>query len=183
MKKLILSFTTLVLLAFIAVAPKAAEAQWVGYFSNGAFCLGPEIGLPLGYVNSGGILLGAHGEVAVTRAGTLGDGRLAIAFGLDYWGVSAGDYSITILPIRAIANYHFALSSKEWDPYVGIGLGLAIVSYSGTNIPTGGSSTPIFVTVDGGVRYWFSPTLALRGELGLGYASEFLNIGLDFELN
>jgi hypothetical protein len=182
MKKQILSFATLLLLAILAVAPKAAEAQWVGYFSNGAFCLGPEIALPLGFAG-GGVLIGANGEVAVTRGGTLGSGRLAIAFGLDYWGASSGGVNVAIIPIHGLVNYHFAIAdTKEWDPYVGIGLGYAIVSVSGT-AGNGTAASGVFVDIDAGARYWFSPTVAARAQFSLGYLAEYLALGVDFELN
>jgi hypothetical protein len=178
MKKHLLLLTLAALLGLTALIPSRASAQFV----NGSLYLGPELGLGLGY--GGGVVLGGMVESAITNPGTVGSGRLAIAGRIDFYSWSDGYYSYSYIPIGIYCDYHFALDDTRWDPFVGLGLGYVIVSasYSGpsdNNYNYGYGST-VFLAAQAGVRYFVSPSVAIRAELGLGYLP--LGVGVDFKI-
>ncbi len=179
MKKHLLFLAAATLLAFAVLMPSRASAQ----FTNGSIYLGPELGLGLGY--GGGIVLGGMIESPITNPGTVGSGRLAIAARIDYYSYSVPDFSYSWIPIGVYCDYHFVINDPKWDLFAGLGLGYVIVSesYSGPdaglfNYAYGGST--VFIAVQVGARYFFSPNMALRAEWGLGYLP--LGIGIDFKI-
>jgi hypothetical protein len=177
MKKLrTLSFLSALTLSALLMAPVASRAQ----FTNGSVFLGPELGLGLGY--GGGIVIGGMIESPITNPGTVGSGRLAIAGRLDYWSWSDGFYSYSYIPLAAYCDYHFALNDPRWDLFAGIGLGYVIVnaSYSGDLSANYGYNSGVFLAAQAGMRYFFSPNIDFRAELGIGYMP--LGVGVDFRL-
>ncbi len=160
----------------LLLSPQTGSAQFV----NGKVFLGPSIGLSV--VGSQPVF-GAYFETPVTQPGKLGPGILGVAGRLDYWSWSSGFDSWTWITIAAIANYHFALEDKTWDPFVGVGLGYEHISWSYAGSTFGyGNLYPggIFFTVQAGARYFISPNFALRALLGIGIS--YIDVGVDFGL-
>jgi len=177
MKKLhTVSFLSALSLAALLLTPVTSRAQ----FTNGSVYLGPELGLGFGY--GGGVVFGGEIEAPITNPGTVGSGRLAIAGRFDYWGWSDGLYSYSFIPITAYCKYHFVINDPNWDIFAGLGVGFAVVSFSYSGEGSGSSGYGgVFITLDGGVRYFVSPNVAIRGELSLlGYLP--LAFGVDFKL-
>jgi hypothetical protein len=178
MKTRLTSVLAAVIVSFSTLLASNANAQ----FTNGSLYLGPELGLGLGY--GGGVVLGAMIESPITNPGTVGPGRLAIAGRLDYYSWSDGYFSYSYIPIGIYCDYHFAVNDTRWDPFIGLGLGYVIVSasYSG---PSGypynyGYGSTVFLAAQVGARYFVSPNVAIRAELGLGYLP--LGLGVDFRI-
>ncbi len=177
MKKHVLFLTAAALMGAAVLFPSRASAQ----FTNGSDYIGPELGLGLGY--GGGVVIGGMFEAPITHPGTVGSGRLAIAGRLDYYSWSDGYYSYSFIPIGVYCDYHFAMADPKWDLFLGLGLGYVIVnaSYSGDlNGYSYGYNSNVFVTGQAGFRYFFSPNMAIRAEIGLGYLP--LGVGLDFRI-
>jgi hypothetical protein len=190
MKKHLLLYAAASLLGATALLPSRASAQ----FTNGSNYIGPELGLGIGFGN--GVMIGGMFETPITNPGTVGPGRLAIAARIDYWSWSDNaysDYSYTYsyIPIGVLCDYHFVLLDpkgiqSKWDPFIGIGLGYVIVSssYSGPAIgdgfnPSSSYGSGLFFTGQVGVRYFFSPSMAIRAVYGLDYLP--FCVGFDFK--
>ena len=104
----------------------------------------------------------------------------------DYGTYLGTDWSWTYryILIGARGEYHFLENSENLDAYGGITVGYAIVSVSE---PTGwngyGYSAGTSYAVFGfhvGARYYFSPTIAVFGELGYGVG--YITAGVAFKL-
>jgi len=116
-------------------------------------------------------------------------GLVGIGGLLRYWGYSEsyfdGQWKYSNILIGAQGNYHFVVSNNKIDPYVGLVLAYdaGSVSWSG---PGGNYSTPayggLWLAVQGGMRYWVSPTIAITGRIGFGTLSySGLDFGVDFK--
>ena len=178
MKKSLLALLTLGILSVSLLRPSTANAQ----FTNNAFYIGPE--LALAGIGSSGVAFGAFGEVPITHPGSVGSGRLAIALRLDFWTFNDVYYNYTFIPVGVYLDYHFALDDRKFDPFIGLGLGYLILNESYTGPSDGkfsvGYNSGIYVTGQVGARYWFSPNVAGRAELGFGHS--FIGAGVDFKL-
>ena len=171
----------ILLSAFLVVlflSPRLSSAQ----FSNGKMVIGPHIGLAIG----SSLALGANFEVGITEPGKLGPGFLGISGRIDYWSYSLDTYdSYKWITVGAFCNYHLPVDDKKWDLFAGLGLAYQNVSwsYSGPSIFGLNSSygSGIIPAGNAGARYFLSPALALRAQLGFGL--EFLVVGVDFALN
>lgn len=101
---------------------------------------------------------------------------------------SWGKWSYSYIVIAATGNYHFLETSKNLDAYAGIGLGYTIVSSSYTskagyenynwNWSAGGSYFGYDFHV--GARYYFTPKLAVMGELGYGFG--IFRVGISYKI-
>ena len=167
--------------AFVAVTWQSASAQTRGapIFGVGYTDIGPVIGL--GNLGEASVSFGGRFERGIKALPTLGNGMLGIQVGAQYYSWSSGGYSIRWIPIGVTANYHFKLDEPKIDPFAGLGLGYTSVScsFSGTGSCSAYDSE-IYLIARAGVRYFFSPSMALYGDVGAGGAT--LNVGLMFKL-
>jgi len=145
---------------------------------------GPAIGLT--FLGST-ISFGGNYEygLSVDEIGLDAPGKLGLGGIIRYWSYDEGFWSYTDLVIAAQANYHFELKNNKIDPYLGLVLGYDVGSWDWTGPFANRYDTSYGGFIFGaaaGVRYWFSPTMAVNGRLGAG--SNFgstLDIGLDFK--
>lgn len=171
-----------IMILFILSAP--AQAQ----FETDRSYIGAHIGLG-SYESS--ISFGGDFEYAMTAPGEAGPGRIGIGGTVDYWSWSGNDgnnyyWSYSWVPIGLYGAYHFVIPNKRWDLFAGLGLGYIIVNAS-WHRPDGGTieTTPtygshIYWSGVAGVRYFFSPSLALHSRLGWG--ASVLSVGLNLTL-
>ena len=180
----------LVLVACVATSAQAAAAQAKGA-SAPAFGVGyTDFGavLGLGGIGSASASFGGRFEHAIKPLPGMGNGILGIQAAFDYYSWSAGftgySWSYKYIPVGVTANYHFKLDEPKIDPFVGLGLGYNIISCSvasGTFNGDCGYSSGIYVIARAGARYFFSPNMALYGDVGAGGAT--LNLGVTFKLH
>jgi len=163
----------------------ALAAMMVAFFATKASAqfekdknyLGARIGL--GFIGSG-VSLGADYERGITNPGEVGPGRIGIGGTIDYWGWSDVYWSYSWIPIAAMGYYHLDLENKNLDLFGGLGLGYEIVSISDkvSGFSYGGSySSGVYFTGQLGIRYFFSPNLAVQGRLGFN----ILSAGVDYK--
>ena len=165
-----------VVIAFLTVAPQTISAQFV----NGKVYLGPHIGLS---AIGSSPTFGANFEAPITQPGKAGPGIIGISARADYWSWSYSDVDkFTWITLAVYANYHFALEDKTWDPFLGLGLGYENVSWSYSGVGSGNNIYPsaVFFSLEGGVRYFFSPNFALRALVGFGIT--YVVVGVDWAL-
>ena len=98
----------------------------------------------------------------------LGIGRIGVGGGLAqtfYHDAFTKSYSRTSLIGRAA--YHFEFDNEKMDVYAGVGLSFHL--FSGYKQ----SFTPVarYHYIFGGIRYYFTESIGVYGELGLGIAS------------
>ena len=176
-------------LAGIVTSARIAGAQSKGgtpIFTTGYTDIGAVVGL--GGLNGASASFGGRFEHAIKPLPSLGNGMLGIQAAAEYYSWSASyvgyGWSYKYIPVGVTANYHFKLDEPKLDPFVGLGLGYNIVSCSGTgafgNIGCGYSSG-IYAIARAGARYFFSPKMAVYGDVGAGGAT--LNVGVMFKLN
>ena len=141
----------------------------------------------MGYTDIGPVVgLGSLGDASVSVGGrfergfkAIGDsGVLGIGVGVDWYGYSTvfGDFSY--IPVSATANYHFRLSNRKLDPFVGLGLGYYIVNFPDCNGCTYNSG--LYFVGHAGIRYFIAPKLALYADAGAGAAT--LHVGVMFKV-
>ncbi len=151
-------------------------------FTKGEMLLGPHIGLAaFGSAPS----FGANFEEGIMNPGEVGPGSIGISGRVDYFSFSDVDWRYTWIAVGVFANYHFQMSDKAWDPFVGLGLGYENVSesWAGEGLSynyNGGWNSGLYLAGDAGIRYFFSPSMAARAQLGFGIT--YLVVGLDFRL-
>jgi len=117
-------------------------------------------------------------------------GKVGIGGLLRYWGYNekfiGGEWSYTNILIGAQGNYHFEIKGNErLDPYAGL-----VFAYDGGSVsyegPAGNYPTPshggFWLGLQGGIRYFIKPDLALTGRVGFGTLSYgALEVGVDFK--
>ncbi len=174
--RLLFSLSVFVVLGLFSAT---ANAQ----YTAGSNYLGPSVGFAfLGSTPDFGVSY-EYG-LNIQNFGLVGIGGL-----FRYWGYSEGyfdgQWKYTNVLIGAQGNYHFVITGSKFDPYVGLVLAYdaGSVSWSG---PYGNYATPTYggmwLALQGGARYWVSPTIAITGRLGfgtLGYSG--LDFGVDFK--
>jgi outer membrane protein W len=175
-------------IACVAVTATTAAAQAKGgsaIFTTGYTDIGPTVGL--GGLNGASASFGGRFEHAIKPLPDLGNGMLGIQVAAEYYSWSSNfvgyGWSYKYIPIGVTANYHFKLDEPKIDPFVGLGLGYNIVSCSltGTINTDCGYNSGIYFIGRAGARYFFSPSMALYGDVGAGGAT--LNVGLMFKLH
>ncbi len=171
-------FRALMALAWLFVAPLAAQAQ----FETGKAYIGPHIGVG-SYESS--ISYGGDFEYAATQPGEAGSGRIGIGATIDYWswgGGTTSSWSYSWVPVGIFSAYHFNLSNRKVDLYAGLGLGYTVVNakWQGEGSAPNSSSytSGIYLNLVGGVRYFFSPNFAANARVGLG--ASVLSVGMNF---
>jgi hypothetical protein len=179
-----------VAIACVATTATVASAQTkagTASFGVGYTDIGAVVGL--GGVGSASASFGGRFEHAIKPLPDLGNGILGIQAAFDYYSWSSSfvgySWSYKYIPVGVTANYHFKLNDQpKIDPFVGAGLGYNIVncSFSGTGISNAcGYSSGIYFIGRAGARYFFSPKMAVYGDVGAGGAT--LNLGVTFKLN
>lgn len=154
-------------------------------YEVGKHYAGPSLGLS--FLGST-IQLGLNYEYAfvIKDFGTVGAGGI-----FRYWSYSTGFYdgswSYTNILIGGQFNYHFKIDNKKFDPWAG-----AVLAYDAGSVDLKGSQHNVFYAepshgglwlgLQGGARYWISPTLALTGRVAFGSLSYgALELGVDFK--
>ncbi|HEX9105741.1 MAG TPA: hypothetical protein VF832_00900, partial [Longimicrobiales bacterium] len=129
----------------------------------------------LGGIN-GSLALGGELEHALARLPALGNGTLGLSAQAFYYHYAPfPGMGVTAIPLGAAANYHFGLSERRLDPFLGLGVGYTRVSVSGSGLTvTEGSG--VFFWGRAGLRYFVKPGVALHADAGLGTAT--LNVGV-----
>jgi hypothetical protein len=136
----------------------------------------------------GTLSLGASGEKLVTEPGRVGPGAISVGASVDayrYGGSYAGlgEWNVTVVPVGGFANYHIALDDRRFDPYVGLGLGYAVVQASartaGGGVASVGRASGVYSFGHLGARYFVSPRLAVQAQTGWGLGS--LSVGVSWK--
>lgn len=162
----------------------ALSQQALAQFETGKSYIGPHIGLG---TYGGSVSFGGDFEHALTKPGEMGSGRVGIGATVDYWSWNSGsgDYywSYSWIPVGVFGAYHFDLSNRNIDPYVGLGLGYYIVNstwHGADEIErtSASYSSTVYWNVVAGIRYFFTPNLAAQARLGLG--ASWLSVGMNF---
>jgi hypothetical protein len=159
------------------------------YFVAGKSYLGPSVGLS--FLGSA-LQYGVNYEYGMKME----FGMVGIGGVFRYWGYSedfgyyggAGKWKYTNILIGAQGNYHFKMDpGSKIDPWVGVVLGYDASSVKwdgpGGNTFSSPTSGGLVLNAQGGARYWFSPTMAVRASIGYGSMSYgALDLGIDFTL-
>lgn len=175
--------TAAALAAFFAV-PAYAQIETDGTY------LGPHVGLG-SYGN--GFSIGADCEYVLTKPDEAGPGMIGLGGTVDYWSWSSGTegdeyyWTYSWIPLGVYGAYHFVLSNRKWDLFAGFGIGYVIVNSSWQRRSGGGVvtdypaySSSAYWNAVAGLRYFFSPGLAIQARLGLGAA--LLSTGINVKL-
>ena len=174
-------FRTLTAAALVAALPFAsASAQDSQIFKKGYSDIGAVIGL--GNLGDASISVGGRFEKAIKDLPDLANGTLGIGVSADIYSYSNQNVTVRYIPIGATANYHFNLENKKIVPFVGLGLGLEILSCdsklaSGVDLCDDGS---LYFIGRAGGRYFFSDRSSFYADIGAGAAT--VNVGLTFRI-
>lgn len=150
-------------------------------FEPGHLFVGPRTWLGI----NGTASIGGQAEIAVSKPGQYGPGVLAVGASADVYHYSESyafvDWSMTVVPIGGYVNYHVPLSDKRIDPYVGAGLGFAMVSASVRSSlddysASSGRASGVFSFGQVGARYFFKPNLAVQAQTGWGFGGMSLGV-------
>lgn len=124
--------------------------------------------------------LGASGERVIVGPGQLGPGSLGVGASVDAYHYSANyagvaEWSENVVPLTAFAAYHLTFRDlPRLDPYVGVGLGYAVVSVHASTVDgetAGATGGGVFSTGQLGARWYFTPTLAVHAQTSFGLGS------------
>ncbi|MFH1194867.1 MAG: outer membrane beta-barrel protein [bacterium] len=176
-------FTFMALLVFVSlfVFPSNNNAQ----FLDGKSYIGPSIGF---YFDSSTPIFGANYEYGMNVKDL---GLLGIGASFRYWSYGSDwfndEISYTYIMIGGNCNYHFKLDNNKVDPFIGIGLAYINGSWDYDGPEGYGWSDPdvggFFMGLNGGLRYFLSPNLALVARFGFGSLSYgAFDLGVDFKL-
>ena len=167
---------TAVLLGTLNGGVKAQEGFGLGYSDVGVV-------VGLGGIGDASLSLGGRFEKAIKALPEMGNGTLGIMVSADWWhytnDILGTNYGWTYFPISGTANYHFRVEGGKWDPFLGAGLGIWIVSVP--NCPGCSGSSGVYLVGRAGVRYFLAPTMALYADVGAGAAA--LDVGATFKLS
>lgn len=172
------------IISFIILLPAVSMAQ----FETGKNYLGPSLGLSfLGSTPQFG--LNYEYGMEMKNFGNVGIGGI-----MRYWSYSNdfdfGQWSYTNFLIGAQGNYHFKIDNPKFDIWAGLVLAYdaGSVKYKNTrNLVNYNYVSPsyggVWLSLQGGVRYWVSNTFAVTGRLGFGTLSySALEFGVDWKL-
>lgn len=159
-----------------AVAQAAPDGFVVGHADAG-----PILGL--GGLGGADFAIGGRYEVGIKQLPDLGNGVLGIQGAVDYYNADYsflnGD-SFTYIPISVVANYHFQLKNRKFDPFLGLGLGYLYARYDCGTFCGSASTGGVYLVGRLGMRYFMRPKMAFYADVGAGAAS--LDVGLVFKL-
>ncbi len=173
-RNIFITCLSLIALSFLAPRAHAQFAYQGNYF-------GPHIGLSA--VGSA-LTLGLDYEHGITTVGQAGPGMIGIGGLFDYYSYGdAGLYgSWTYIDFGVSGSYHFVLSDKKWDPFLGLVLGYEVASWKWNNGYNNYISSPSAggFTLGGtaGIRYFFSRNWAAEARVGFGFY--ILALGVDY---
>jgi hypothetical protein len=168
------------LAAVVSILPSKAQAQ----LPKGYTDIGVVAGL--GNIGDAGIAPGLRFERIIKDLPEFGGGTLGIGVGVGYYSWSdrfgGSEWNVSYLPISATGNYHFKLTNKKLDAFVGLGLGYQVVNcdfdgFGGVDLCD--NSAVYFVGRAGG-RYFLKENLAAYADVGAGDAT--INVGVTFKL-
>ncbi len=136
---------------------------------------------------SGTLSVGASGEVLVAERGRFGPGAVGVGAAVDAYrygqNFGVGEWNVTVIPVGGFANYHIPLADRRFDPYVGLGLGYAVVRASATVLgeqTTGfARSSGVFTFGHLGARYFVKPRLAVQAQTGWGLGA--MSVGVSWK--
>lgn len=172
------------LIACVALfALVAMQYNAMAQFETGKFYVGPHIGL--GSVG-GTVSFGGDAEYGITKPGEVGSGRIGIGATVDYWKWNYSSYwSYSYIPIGVFGAYHFDLTDRKIDPYLGLGLGYYVVNSTwegadGIEHTSSSYSSSTYWNLVAGIRYFFTPNFAAQARVGLG--ASWLSAGVNFGL-
>ncbi|HET9137624.1 MAG TPA: hypothetical protein VFO76_13405 [Candidatus Kapabacteria bacterium] len=158
-----------VLVCSMMMVGLSAQAQ----FKSGKNLLGPHIGLSQ-YGST--ITLGGMFEAPVNKPGDAGPGIIGVSGQINYYSYDFFGTSVTWILFGAFGNYHFVLEdNRTIDPFIGLGLYYAVVSSNVTGYSYGSG---VYLGIQAGMRYFFTPNVA--GRVMLGNSASFLTLGVDF---
>jgi len=173
-----IKFSCIVLMAVFFVSNAIAQYEVEKHYA------GPSIGLS--FLGST-FQLGLNYEYAfvIKDFGTVGAGGI-----FRYWSYKTGFYdgswSHTDILIGGQFNYHFKIDNKKFDPWAG-----AVLAYDAGSVDLKSSHNTFYAEpshggfwlgLQGGARYWISPTIALTGRVAFGSLSYgALELGVDFK--
>ncbi|MEX1257872.1 MAG: OmpW family outer membrane protein [Gemmatimonadota bacterium] len=161
----------------IGTQPVAAQGFAVGYTD-----IGPTIGI--GGIGDASLAFGGRFEWAWTDLPELGNGVLGIQAGLEYYSwddnFPLGDASVSYIPVGVTANYHFNLDNDQIDPFLGLGLGYAIINCDNEGFAYDCSDSELYFIGRAGLRYFVNDSWAIYGDIGEGAAT--LNVGAMYRL-
>jgi outer membrane protein W len=143
------------------------------------------------YQGLSGYSFSGFGPVAVSYERGITD-NIGLGVQLGYssyggtWLQSGYDYSYrySTLSIMARGAYHFNVRNRNFDPYIGIGLGYSNFNVNYTSDSPGFNSaasdisigSPLTYQLFVGARYMFNDNFGIYGEAGYGLS--LLNVGL-----
>lgn len=134
--------------------------NWQGFY------LTPQVALASW---GGSIPFGLNAEYGVTK--NIGVGGTAM---FQFWNDEG--VSESWIMISAEGYYHIDVNVEKLDLYVGAGLGYGIYSISGTLLNGSGASGLILEPL-AGVRYYFSPKIALSVRLTGSVVGSYTGVG------
>jgi outer membrane protein W len=131
-----------------------------------------------GSLGGAGLAFGVEAEFGVSTLNleTLKDGVIGVSvrahtFSQSVTYSSSGEvYSETwrISPVVVSVNYHLPLSEPRLDPYAGLGIGYASVSYSNNVGQSLSVNAGAYLLADAGLRFGLTPNVALQGGISVG---------------
>lgn len=164
--------------------PASARPAGTTGFEPGHLFVGPRTWLGV----YGTVSVGGQAEIAASEPGRVGPGVLGVGLSADVYHYGQrwayGEWSATVIPVGAYANYHIPVGDRRFDPYVGGGVGFALVSGSwrvlDQQYDTGVSrSSGLYTLGHVGGRYFVRPNLAVQAETGWGIGA--LSIGVTWK--
>ncbi len=163
-------------LALTVLATTEARAQVRKGYSDVGFVVG------IGNLGDANLSFGGRYENIFKKLPDLGNGLLGFEISADVYTFGRGNRaSVSYIPIGATMNYHFPIDpANKVDLFLGAGLGFQTVRCSNFGSVGCGFSSGLYVIGRAGGRYFFTPKVALYGDLGSGAAT--LNLGLTFKL-
>ena len=163
-------------LTVASLVPTGAHGQVRKGYSDVGFVLG------IGNLGDANLSFGGRYENIFKKLPDLGNGLLGFEVSADVYTFGRGNRaSVSYIPIGATMNYHFPIDpSNKVDLFLGAGLGFQTVRCSNFGNVDCGFNSGLYVIGRAGGRYFFTPKVALYGDLGSGAAT--LNLGLTFRL-
>lgn len=156
------------------VTDASGEGFTVGYMD-----VGPVIGL--GGIGGAGVSVGGRLEYGFKQLPNLANGVLSIEVGVDHYSYDNFGFGYSFTPVGVTVNYHYPLQNRKLDPFFGVGVGAYNSSFDfGGDCLGCGFNSGIYIIGRGGIRYFWTPKLALYGDVGAGSGS--LHVGLMLKL-
>ncbi|MGQ0766857.1 MAG: outer membrane beta-barrel protein [Gemmatimonadota bacterium] len=160
----------------LSSAQNAGEGVAVGYSDVGGV-------IGLGGIGGAGIAVGGRFSKVFKALPDMGGGNLGFTLSADWWSfddnLGATDFGFTYIPLGGTVDYHFNLTNKKIDPFLGLGLGYVIINsdYDG---PGDVDASALYFAGRAGVRYLWTERVALYADAGVGAAA--ISVGATLRL-